>query len=182
MAAYNELSRTLSPTFILKMVFIATIAPCVTTILPLSAVYAEGQKIGKYSSDDYQEFVETAVRILAQGDERALRRLLSPSMMNRSESELGKTKVDLMIRQQFLGFFDDFHHLSANVHSTKTYDASKRPGLAIFRSFLNEEGEEKPFVMYVIEENEELVLGNILINKTLRDVSNLAQSRKIPSP
>lgn len=178
----NRHCRLLHQLFPLKMIVSVLTVVCAGSLPLYSFASAEGEKIGKFSSDNYQEFVETAVRILAKGDERGLRKLLSPSMMSRSESELGKAKVDLMIRQQFLGFFEDFHHLSANVHSTKTYDAEKRPGLAIFRSFLNEEGEEKPFVMYVIEENDELVVGNILINKTLRDVSNLAQSRKLPSP
>jgi hypothetical protein len=175
-----DFSKSRLPLVALQLALMVVVCISLKNVIYIPPAYAEREKIGKFSSDDYQQFVETAVRILAKGDERGLRSMLSPSMVSRSESELGKAKVDLMIRQQFLGFFEDFHHLSANVHSTKTYDAAKRPGLAIFRSFLNGDGEEKPFVMYVIEENDELVLGNILINKTLRDVSNLVQSRKLP--
>jgi hypothetical protein len=179
-ATYTRGYKWPVPSIALKWALVVVVALLGQTSSRVSPAYAERERKSKFSSDDYQEFVWTAVRTLAKGDEIGLRKLLSPSMMSRSESELGKAKVDLMIRQQFLGFFEDFHHLSANVHSTKTYDAAKRPGLAIFRSFLNEAGEEKPFVMYVIEENDSLVVGNILINKTLRDVSNLAQPRKSP--
>lgn len=126
-----------------------------------------------FSSDDYEGFVEDVVRLLAQNREAEFRELLSPSLMKRSLQELGKEKVDLMIKQQFIGFFSDFKHLSANVMTMKTSDKDKHPGLAVFRSFLNENGEERPFVVYVLEEGGKLVVGNILINKTLRDVSEL---------
>jgi hypothetical protein len=82
-----------------------------------------------------------------------------------------------MIRQQFISFFSDFHHLSANVVTTKTTDADKHQGLAVFRSFLNDAGEERPFVVYVLEEDGKLVVGNILINKTLREVSELSSNK-----
>ena len=143
---------------------------------PLSTACAQSKHT--FSSDDYEGFVDDVVRLLAQGKEAEFRELLSPSLMKRSLKELGKEKVDLMIRQQFIGFFSDFHHLSANVVTTKTTDADEHRGLAVFRSFLNESGEERPFVVYVLEEDGKLVVGNILINKTLREVSELSSSKR----
>jgi hypothetical protein len=142
-------------------------------LVPLSSVVAENSRksVGQFSSDDYQELVEKAVRLLAQGQSEEFRALLSPSMLRRSEKQLGETVIETIIKERYVPFFKTFHHFNPTVASMKTSDADGHRGVAVFRTFVDQVDQERPFVVYVLEEEGELVVGNLLINKTMRDVS-----------
>ena len=141
-----------------------------------SAVAGDAPKAdGRFSSDDYQELVEKGVRLLVQCNSNKFRELLSPSMLRRSEKQLGETAIETVIKERYIPFFAGFHHFNPTVTSMKTSDVDGHRGVAVFRTFVDNVDREQPFVVYVLEEEGELVIGNLLINKTMRDVSLAGQ-------
>jgi hypothetical protein len=82
----------------------------------------------------------------------------------------GAGALDTIIKSRFIPFFGDFTRLTDTVSTLPTHDAGNNPGLAIFRTFETTSGQEKPFVIYVINQRGNYVIGNLLINKTFEDI------------
>ena len=143
-----------------------------------TVVEAESKRSStQFSSDDYENLVEDAVRKLVRKDSEGFKKLLSPTMLGRSEKQLGSKAIEKIINERFIPFFSDFNHLEPNGTITKTKDVEGHEGSALYRYFLNEQKTERPFVFYILEEDGKLVVGNLLINKTMRDTSLAEQGR-----
>jgi hypothetical protein len=120
--------------------------------------------------DRYSVLVEQAVDALVKADADRFRELLSPSLVKRTEASLGEGAIDTIIKERFIPFFSDFSALNDAVETLPTSDADGHKGLALFRSFRTSEGEQRPFAMYLLNEDGRLVVGNLLLNKLLYDV------------
>lgn len=122
--------------------------------------------------DRYSVLVEQAVDALVKGDAARFRAMLSRSLVKRTEAAMGKGAIDTIIEQRFIPFFADFAALEDAVETLPTSDADGHAGLALFRSFRTESGAQRPFAIYLLNEDGKLVVGNLLLNKLLYDVVN----------
>jgi hypothetical protein len=120
--------------------------------------------------DAYSLLVEKLIAALRDGDEDVIRSMLSSTMLTRTERELGTDAIHRIISERFIPYFSDFASLDSTVNSVRTKDAEGHEGLAFFRSFTNTAGEEKPFVVYVINEGSKVVIGNLVLNKTMNSM------------
>ena len=125
-------------------------------------------------ADEYSKVVDTAVGFLVRGDGERFRAMLSPATIE-SENR-GTGVIDTIIKSRFIPFFSDFTRLTDTVSTLPTHDAGNNAGLAIFRTFETTSGQEKPFVIYVINQRGNYVIGNLLINKTFEDIEGPMQS------
>jgi|GEM_PF-1968738 len=121
-------------------------------------------------SDQYSVLVQQAVDALVKSDAVRFRKLLSPSLIKRTESAMGAGAIQTIIEQRFIPFFSDFYELNESVETIPTNDNEGHKGLALFRSFRTEDGEDRPFAIYILNEDGGLVVGNLLLNKLLYDV------------
>lgn len=130
--------------------------------------------------DKYSVLVEDAVAALVKGDAGRFRELLSPSLVKRTEATMGKGAIDTIIKERFVPFFSDFAAFTDAVETLPTQDADGHKGLALFRSFRTQDGEQRPFAIYLLNEDGELVVGNLLLNKLLYDVVSAERTTAPP--
>jgi len=124
------------------------------------------------TSEAYGELVDEAIRLLVRGKSDEFIALLSPSLVARTKSQLGPNSIDTIVKTKFIPFFEDLGYLEPTITTTTTSDADGHKGIAFYRAFVTKDGDQKPFILYILEENGKLVVGNLLLNKTLRDVSD----------
>jgi hypothetical protein len=114
----------------------------------------------------YIEFVDQVIEMLVAGDGKSFRELLSPTGMAAATPE----QVDAFVDGQVLPFFADFGAPGPNVSIRRTRNPAGLTGLAFYTGFTSTSGQDKPFVVYVVEEGGRLVVGNLLVGKTFRDL------------
>ncbi len=127
--------------------------------------------------DKYSVLVNEAVDALVKADADRFRNLLSPSLVKRTKATMGSGSIDTIIEQRFIPFFSDFEALNDAVETLPTSDADGHKGLVLFRSFTTEDGDQRPFAIYLLNEDGKLVVGNLLLNKLLYDVVNADKKR-----
>lgn len=120
-------------------------------------------------SDRYSKVVDSATEALIHGDAKAFRSFLSPGTIKREQR--GPGAVDTIINDRFIPFFKDFKKFSANVNTIATRDIDGNRGLALARSFYTNGGSERFFVIYVLDENGTLTIGNLLLDTTMADIT-----------
>lgn len=133
--------------------------------LPLPA-RAQDEVATEAEARPYIQFVDQVVEILVAGDGKGFRDLLSPTGMAAATPE----QVDAFVNGQVLPFFADFGAPGPNVSIRRTKNPAGLTGLAFYTSFTSTGGQDKPFVMYVVEEGGRLVVGNLLVGKTFQDL------------
>lgn len=133
---------------------------------PAAGVEDDELLVGR--ADAYSQVVDRAVGLLVRGDADGFRAMLSEATI---ESETrGTGAIDSIIKSRFIPFFSDFARLTDTVATLPTHDAGNNPGLAICRTFETNSGQERPFVMYVINQRGNYVLGNLILDKTFEDL------------
>lgn len=110
--------------------------------------------------------VSAAVSALATGDAEAFKGLLSPNFV----AVLDEATIDGVVHSQLLPFFSDFAQSGRTTYVTGTQDQFGSEGLAFYTSIINAAGDERPFVIYMVEENGRLVVANLLVNATFEDM------------
>ncbi len=127
----------------------------------------EADRLGA-RSDRYSKIFDLALNALVRGDAATFRSLLSSTTV--VEESRGPGAIDAVISAAFIPFFADFSALTEEISTAPTYDRSGATGIAIARSFKATSGEEKRFVIYLIDDKRRVelggvVVGNLLINK-----------------
>lgn len=120
-------------------------------------------------SDQYSQVVDRAIAALVDGDGPTFRAYLSPGTIKREQR--GPEAVNTIINDRFIPFFKDFQKFSYTVNTIATKDIDGNKGLALARSFYTKEGTEKFFVIYVLDEQGTLTIGNLLLNTTMADIT-----------
>lgn len=120
-------------------------------------------------SDQYSQVVDRAIAALVDGDGKTFRAYLSPGTIKREQR--GPDAVNTIINDRFIPFFKDFQKFSYTVNTIATRDIDGNKGLALARSFYTKEGTEKFFVIYVLDEQGTLTIGNLLLNTTMADIT-----------
>jgi hypothetical protein len=136
----------------------------------------EADRLGA-RSDRYSRIFDRALKALISGDSATFRSLLSSTTV--LEESRGPGAIDAVISGVFIPFFEGFSALTEEISTAPTYDASGATGIAIGRSFKTVSGEEKRFVIYLIDDKRRVeqggvVVGNLLINKTIVSVQGMS--------
>ena len=87
--------------------------------------------------------------------------MLSPAITART----GKEPVQKFLSGEVVPFFTDYKEIGRSVTTTNTTDASGSTGFAYYMYSVPMTGQPRPFVIYVLEENGQKVVGNILVNR-----------------
>jgi hypothetical protein len=109
-----------------------------------------------------------AITALREGRADEFRSMLSSSTIDRETR--GSGAIDKVIRTRFIPFFAGMKKLTATSASIPTQDPEGHKGIALGHSFLTHDGDERSFVMYIVEEDGELVVSNLLLDKTIADL------------
>jgi hypothetical protein len=117
-------------------------------------------------SEAYNGLVSAAESALVAGDADAFKGLLSPNFV----AVLDEATIDGVVQSQLIPFFSDFAEPGRTTYVTNTQDQFGSEGFAFYTSILTVGGEERPFVIYMVEENGRLVVANLLVNTTFEDM------------
>ena len=145
-------------------------APAMTPSYEMTPSYKEKQSSETLQSDQYSLLVRQAVDLLVRADAAEFRKLLSPSLVARTESQLGAGGIDKIINEKFIPFFGGFVSLNSSAETLPTTDPLGHKGLALFYSFQTKDGVQRPFAIYVLDEDGRMVVGNLLLNTVMYDV------------
>jgi hypothetical protein len=141
--------------------------------LPASAFHglakpsAQADKPTSPGAKAYETAADAAVALLVKGDVAGFKKRLSPKMIER----LGEAPMEASLKNQILPFFADYERAGKTIAITETQDIFGHTGFAVYKSFLAKEGNEKPFIVYVVSEKNRLVVANLLVNKTYQDMN-----------
>jgi hypothetical protein len=131
------------------------------------------ERIGPLATDGLSrkidEVFNKAIAALVDGRGDDFLALLSSSTIERETR--GSGAIDKIIRERFIPYFSDFKQLTANASSVTTTDPEGHKGIALCRSFEAKDQSERPFIMYIVEEDGDVVVSNLLLNKRLRDLT-----------
>jgi len=144
-----------------------------STLLLQVAACSKPAEQPKFGSDDYDKKVKEIVNTLTQNEPAQFKAFLSPDLIERTEKEYGDGAIDKIIHERYVPFFSDLARLDTNSNSMPTTDGSGHKGVAIFKTFITDEGEQKPFGLYIIEKDGQLKVGNLLLNKTLQEAISM---------
>jgi hypothetical protein len=116
-------------------------------------------------SKAYRQLADWAVEKLRKGDVDAVIQQFSPNFID----YLGLQQVQSVFKKEMVPFFAGSTGLENSTTVTKTHDSFGSSGFAFYMS-LNTGGQVKPFVMYLVKENDRIVLANLVLNKTYADL------------
>ncbi len=114
----------------------------------------------------YSSLVGAAVQALASGHAETFKSLFSPNF----KATLDDAIIDGVIEQQLIPFFSDADHPGSSTFITDNQDQFGSTGFAFYTSIVTKGGEEKPFVIYMVEENGSLYVANLLVNTTFEEM------------
>jgi hypothetical protein len=117
------------------------------------------------ASASYHQMANWTVERLRAGDITAVMRRFSPNFMD----YLGKDKVVTVFQEQMLPFFVASTGVDSSSTITMTTDGFGSKGFAFYLNLTSTEG-NKPFIIYIVNENNQLVVANLVLNKTYADM------------
>lgn len=116
-------------------------------------------------SQPYQQLATWTVERLRAGDITSVIRKFSTNFIK----YLGIEKVETVFQQQMLPFFVSSHAVNGSSTVTMTTDGFGSKGFAFYMQLDSSDG-KKPFIIYVVNENNQLVVANLVLNKTYEDM------------
>ena len=160
-----------SPFFVCLSVFIAIVAQASFPTVAQADFGADSGKaeVPAAMAAEYGAFADKAVETLVKGDGKAFRAMLSPGTIRMEQR--GKGAIDMIINERFIPFFEGFakQHLEDQPFPTyRRIDNVKGVGFA--RSFYVADGGERFYVIFILNEDGRLTVGNLLLDKKLADV------------
>jgi hypothetical protein len=117
------------------------------------------------ASASYHQLANWTVEKLRSGDLTAVMRKFSPNFMD----YLGKDKVEKVFAEQMLPYFVASTGVDTSSTITMTTDGFGSKGFAFYLNLTTAEG-KKPFIVYIVNENNQLVVANLVLNKTYADM------------
>jgi hypothetical protein len=117
------------------------------------------------ASASYHQMASWTVERLRSGDLTSVLRKFSSNFMD----YLGKEKAEKVFAEQMLPFFVASTGVDASSTITMTTDGFGSKGFAFYLNLTSAEG-KKPFIVYIVNENNQLVVANLVLNKTYADM------------
>jgi hypothetical protein len=119
-------------------------------------------------SQRIDDLFSRAITALREGRADEFRSMLSSATIDRETR--GSDAIDKVIRTRFIPFFAGMKKLTATSASIPTQDPEGHKGIALGHSFLTHDGDERSFIIYIVEEDGELTVSNIVLDKTIADL------------
>lgn len=127
---------------------------------------AEDDLAMRTEAQPYALFADQVVETLVAGDGTGFRGLLSPSGV----AAAAPGRIDAFVDGEVLPFFSDYGAPGPSVDVRRVKDPTGLTGFAFYTSFTSTSGQTKPFALFVVEEGGRLVVGSLLVNRTLQDL------------
>lgn len=113
----------------------------------------------------FRQVAEWAVARLRAGDAASVIGQFSPNFTQ----HLGQPTVERVFQEQMLPFFTGSTGLANGTTITMTHDSFGSEGFAFYLTLASPQG-NRPFVLYVVNENNRIVVANLVLNKTYDDM------------
>jgi transcriptional regulator of aromatic amino acid metabolism len=117
------------------------------------------------TSQPYQQLASWATEQLRKGDMAAVLKKFSPNFTN----YLGLPKVEKVFQEQMIPFFTASTGITESITITMTHDGFGSEGYAFYMNLNSSQG-IKPFIVYVVKEKGQLVIANLILNKSYEDM------------
>jgi hypothetical protein len=83
----------------------------------------------------------------------------------------GKEALERFLRGQVIPFFADYASTETDTTITPTQLPNGGPsGFALYKRMRTKAGASKPLILYVLRDDGRMVVGNVLLGKTYRDM------------
>ena len=112
-------------------------------------------------SPAYRAAADRFIAAAVAGDAATLERMLSPAIVARA----GKETLVKVLSGQVIPFFAEHQETGRSVTTTNTTDGSGNQGFAYYMYSVNRAGQQKPFVIYVVDEGGQKAVANILVDQ-----------------
>ena len=112
-------------------------------------------------SPAFRAVADRFIAAAVAGDAATLEQMLSPAIVARA----GKETLAKVLGGQVIPFFAGQKETGRSVTVANTADASGNLGFAYYMYSVTRTGEQKPFVIYVVDENGRKTVGNIVVNE-----------------
>jgi hypothetical protein len=117
------------------------------------------------NSAPFRALADSFITVAARGDAATTAALISPNLAAQAGAEV----VADVVANQVLPFFAEYGATAPSVTITETNDQFGSSGYAYYmwmepRTTESEPPSPKPFVIYVVQEGERIVVGNILVD------------------
>jgi hypothetical protein len=117
------------------------------------------------NAESYHALAERVLKQLLQGNAWALKTHFSPNFLR----QIGEQTFDQVCRDLLVPFFETASALSESSTVTYTTDSFGSTGFAFYRTVI-EGTAQKPFIIYMVQEEGHIVVANLVINKTYEDM------------
>lgn len=114
----------------------------------------------------YIEFADQIVAALSAGQVGAFQASLSPTLVKSMSPE----ELNGFVDNEVAPFFASYGAAGEEQTIAPIRHPKGMPGFAFFRSFTTKNGQERPFALYILEEDGRLVVGNIVLGRRFEDV------------
>ena len=116
-------------------------------------------------SEPFRAVADSFITAAARGDAEMAAAMISPNLT----AQAGAEAVANVIANQVLPFFGEYAATVPNVTITQTSDQFGSAGYAYYmwmqpKGADGEAADPRPFVVYVVREGEQIVIGNILVD------------------
>jgi hypothetical protein len=116
-------------------------------------------------AEPYSASAEAVIRQMMQGDDSGLKTHFSPNFLR----QIGEHTFEQVCAELLIPFFETALTLSQSRTITYTTDSFGNTGFAFYRT-VTEGAAEKPFIIYMVLENDQIVVANLVVNKTYADM------------
>jgi hypothetical protein len=111
-------------------------------------------------SSEFRPIADEFIAAAAAGDRTRSLGLFSRKIVN----TVGREVVQSHLATQVLPFFEQFNKLGSSVTIAPTNDQFGSVGFVFYLSMVPKQGEERPFAIYVVEEDGSKVIANIVLD------------------
>ena len=115
-------------------------------------------------SPAFRAVADRFIAAAVAGDAATMEKMLSPAIVARA----GKETLAKVLGGQVIPFFADQKETGRSVTVANTADASGNQGFAYYMYSVTRSGEQKPFVIYVVDESGRKTVGNIVVNEFVK--------------
>jgi hypothetical protein len=159
-----------------SLLVIALLTPCFAADPFASEKERQEQMAGlRTEAEPYLAFGDETLALLSKGDGKAVKQRMSPIAVKRN----GDAKVDEFVATKLVPFFANYDKVDPEMTVVRrTGDGAGRNGFVIQYGFIEKDGTHRAVVMYILKENDALVLENIVPGRTIEEASRVRRSKQ----
>lgn len=118
-------------------------------------------------AEPFKAFGDRVIAMAAKGDASALAKMFSPTIV---QANGGQANLQTFVEKQIVPYFVGYASTEQDTTITPTQLPHGPSGFALYKKIRDKDGQSKPLVLYVLREGGTLVVGNVILGKTYRDM------------